>query len=171
MWNIHSIPPSETYGASVDSSFALLCSSRMKTPVSATDESRVLRWSFLARLATLAVVATSNTFVKRFDDSSELLFPAHSPRLSDKLALPFVQWDTIHYLKIAKDGYTLEQNFAFMPGVPWTLRFFGTTGWTSDTFSAGQAVVGTCVLVNMISLMLPALLYRQARSISFSTPC
>lgn len=35
---------------------------------------------------------------------------------------PYLRWDTVYFLKIAHEGYTVEQRAAFMPGLPWLMR-------------------------------------------------
>lgn len=34
----------------------------------------------------------------------------------------FLRWDTIYFARIARQGYTREQEFAFMPGLPLLMR-------------------------------------------------
>ena len=38
---------------------------------------------------------------------------------------PLVRWDAIHFLAIAKDGYTYEHNWAFFPALPAIIRSAG----------------------------------------------
>ncbi|GAA5836386.1 hypothetical protein JCM9279_000371 [Rhodotorula babjevae] len=38
---------------------------------------------------------------------------------------PFVRWDSVHFVNIAVDGYTTEQQTAFMPGLPLVMRVGG----------------------------------------------
>jgi hypothetical protein len=123
------------------------------------DEKDILKFSLICRIASVALALLSSVFVKPFDTSGLLLLEddAGGP-LAARLALSFVQWDTLHFLKIAKDGYAQEQSFAFSPGVPLILRVFGKL--FNEDFQAAQAVLCTVVLVNLISLFLPILLYR-----------
>ena len=125
------------------------------------DQRRMLRWSCLRQFSILALMAVTSCFVSAFDDSGRLFLSVNSesPTLA-RLALPFTQWDTLHFLGIAKDGYATEQHFAFMPGVPLLLRFFGKRLHLDETFDAALAVLGTSLLANVVSVCLPLLLYR-----------
>jgi phosphatidylinositol glycan class V len=42
--------------------------------------------------------------------------------LTNKLLKPFTKWDSAYYLNIARDGYTKEQELAFFPLFPLTIR-------------------------------------------------
>lgn len=125
------------------------------------DKRRILRWSITRQLSVLALMLLTSLLVPPFDDSGRLLLERGSrSRLLARTALPFTQWDTLHFLGIAKDGYATEQQFAFMPGVPLLLRFFGHRLGTSHRFDAAEAVLGVSLVANCISVCLPLVLYR-----------
>ena len=123
------------------------------------DEKRILLWSIVCRLATVALILASSRFVHPFDDSGRIAIPSDRPTL-DSLVLPFVQWDTIHFLEIAQNGYTTEQQFAFMPGMPWLLRLAAICTHGMSAFSETWAILIIVILVNAISIVLPLLLYK-----------
>jgi phosphatidylinositol glycan class V len=125
------------------------------------DQKRILRWSIARQLAILALMAATTCLIAPFDDSGTLLLAGSSrSSILAHIALPFTQWDTLHFLGIAKDGYATEQQFAFMPGVPLLLRFFGRGLASSRGFDAAAAVIGTSLLANILSVCLPVMLYR-----------
>ena len=37
--------------------------------------------------------------------------------------MPFIRWDSVHFLSIAKYGYANLKNYAFMPILPFFLKF------------------------------------------------
>lgn len=131
----------------------------MQNVLRSRDEKAILKFSFLCRLASVTLALCSSLVVEPFDISGRLLLDDAGGGFSARLALPFVQWDTLHFIKIAKDGYVQEQSFAFMPGVPLLLRVFARL--FNEEFKLEQAVLCTVALVNIISLFLPILLYRS----------
>lgn len=125
------------------------------------DQRRILQWSLARQAAVLALMTLTSLLVSPFDDSGHLLLNdrSKSPTLA-RAALPFTQWDTLHFLGIAKDGYATEQQFAFMPGVPLLLRFFGRGFGRGSEMDASKAILGTSLAANGVSVCLPLLLYR-----------
>lgn len=141
-------------------------------------ERRILRWSFTVRLSTLAFMVFTSFWVRPFDQSGILSLVANTvtsgeargrTTLSRTLATPFLQWDTIHFLKIAKDGYAIEQNYAFLPGAPLVLRVGGR--WLPTLmqhsakignagFSAPHAVILASLLATAFSSVTPLLFFR-----------
>lgn len=140
-----------------------------------SQEKRILQWSLSARAATTLLMLVTSRFVSPFDDSAKVLLysgQSASGWLAD-LALPFLQWDTLHFLAIAKEGYSIEQQHAFQPGNPLLLRLGGQIpihlGIRSE-WSASVAVVGVSALAFAASTFAPIFLYRcvLAQSVSDS---
>lgn len=138
-----------------------------------TGEREVLRWSIAARLLTVLLAFVTSLVVSPFDTSGRLAL-ATAPESYDnssnsdvisKLALPFTQWDTIHFLAIARDGYADEQKFAFLPGMPGLLAVSGRLpyylGLSERVFSPAIAVLSVSLLALSLSCFTPVLLYRS----------
>ncbi|GAA5954473.1 hypothetical protein JCM21900_006818 [Sporobolomyces salmonicolor] len=73
--------------------------------------------SLALRLLTSLVLVSTFHLVPSFDASAAVLSPPVSP-----LFQPFVRWDTVYFVHIARDGYAQEQRLAFMPGLPGIMR-------------------------------------------------
>ena len=74
----------------------------------------------------------------------------------------FLRWDTLYFIKIAKDGYTREQEFAFMPALPWLLRKTGRLGarlFGNSHFSITAALIATSLLANIATVIAVILSY------------
>ncbi|GAA6022403.1 hypothetical protein JCM10207_004755 [Rhodosporidiobolus poonsookiae] len=70
--------------------------------------------SLLLRMSTSLLLVVVHALFPSFDPSAALLDMPWHARLE-----PFVRWDAVHFLKIARDGYSqIEQSAAFMPGIP-----------------------------------------------------
>ncbi|KAL9939792.1 hypothetical protein V8E36_001609 [Tilletia maclaganii] len=116
----------------------------------------------IASLVLLVFVLPSIRLGHPFDSSSLLLSasPPHSLGLNIILE-PLIRWDAVHFLDIAQRGYTLEQHFAFQPGLPAWLRL---TGLDADQgWSASQAVLLTSLSAALASTLSPWLLYQVTR--------
>ncbi|KAK9895103.1 glycosyltransferase family 76 protein, partial [Cystobasidium minutum MCA 4210] len=76
----------------------------------------------------------------------------------------FTQWDTIHFLAIARHGYADEQKFAFLPGAPGLLavaeRLPRWMGISDGEYSAAGAVLLVSSIATCLSCFTPVMLYR-----------
>lgn len=130
-------------------------------PYLTADEASILNFSIATRCAIWALALGSHLCVGVFDDSGHAAIKREGSFWLAKAAKPSVQWDTVHFIDVARHGYRLEQHNAFLPGSPILLRLFG---WSSDgSLSADRAVVGTALLAGLLSLMTPVLLHRYSR--------
>lgn len=76
--------------------------------------------SVLLRLSTSALLVAAHLLLPTWDaEVTTLSYP-----ISQSLE-PFVRWDTVHFAHIALDGYTSDQQSAFLPGLPALMRFGG----------------------------------------------
>lgn len=143
-------------------------------PSSAHDNS-ILRCSIAARVLTVALAVLTSLVISPFDTSGAFALSQHqlpssfssnvtSSSSLQKLALPFTQWDTVHFLAIARDGYADEQKFAFLPGVPGLLGLAGRLPyWLSisdEPFSASLAIILVSLVATCLSCFTPVILYR-----------
>ncbi|GLB37241.1 hypothetical protein LshimejAT787_0402920 [Lyophyllum shimeji] len=78
----------------------------------------MLHLALLTRLLTFLVLAVAHRVLPLFDAS---------PRLAPRAGWlqPLVRWDTLHFQAIADNGYTFENQWAFLPGVPFLMRLLG----------------------------------------------
>lgn len=135
-------------------------------------EREIIRLSFYIRITCTALVLLTSALVKPFDDSgaSALFYGLSNVRggeekdLLRKLALPFTQWDTIHFLSIARHGYINEQNFAFLPGAPGLLALSGRIpyyfGASQERFNGAIAVLLVSCIATCLSIYTPIVFYR-----------
>lgn len=135
-----------------------------------------------ARIAVVFLALCTSLLIAPFDNSGFIALQSYndSPAQSiartsatnldaaipflQNLALPFTQWDTIHFLAIAREGYVDEQKFAFLPGVPALLALAGRLphilGLPQYVCSPTAAVLSVSVLASCLSCLTPLVLYR-----------
>ncbi|KAK4047518.1 ER membrane glycoprotein subunit of the GPI transamidase complex-like protein [Microbotryomycetes sp. JL221] len=95
------------------------------------------------------------TRVGSFDASSRLIVDMPSDHLT-AVGERFTRWDTVYFLEIARNGYTMEQQTAFMPGLPWLTRQVALTFETNllNTGIALTALASTIATLCMYRLTL-----------------
>ncbi|GAA6007329.1 hypothetical protein JCM10207_001590 [Rhodosporidiobolus poonsookiae] len=121
--------------------------------------------SLLLRVSTSLLLVVVHALFPSFDPSAALLDEPLHARLE-----PFVRWDAVHFLKIARDGYShIEQSAAFMPGLPLAVlrggglivaHLRGRTAFTADDavvagmMATALATTGAAVLLHRLTLRL-----------------
>ena len=118
----------------------------------------------------IPTVLFSRLFIIVFAIIGDLLIPDHIPQGADLLLFtekssiflqPFMKWDSIHYLNIARNNYQLEKQFVFLPGFPFTVRFlsiripFQFIGMRMvDRFVIGALLLNSvCVIISCYRLV------------------
>ncbi|GAA5892571.1 hypothetical protein JCM8208_005853 [Rhodotorula glutinis] len=80
----------------------------------------LVRASLTLRAVTSLLLLLLGSLLPSFEtDAATLSHPVAS------WARPFVRWDSVHFVNVALDGYTTEQQTAFMPGLPTVMRAGG----------------------------------------------
>jgi hypothetical protein len=136
-----------------------------------SHEAHILRFAVAVRILVVLLAGCTSLLTTPFDTSGALALgndnssdDSRYEYVLARLALPFTQWDTVHFLAIARDGYADEQKFAFLPGVPGLLALAGRLpyilGISQDTFSPAIAVVSVSLLATCLSCLTPLVLYR-----------
>ncbi|KZV62811.1 glycosyltransferase family 76 protein [Peniophora sp. CONT] len=108
-----------------------------------------LLYASLAARAIVALLAYISSFLPLFDTSPTSVLPGDTSRLTGAL----LRWDSFHFGAIAIDGYTHEHQWAFLPGLPLTMRYGGillsllgltSNGWPAilNAGAIGAAVCG-----------------------------
>lgn len=152
----------------------LRCALPMQHALLTHEDQKLLRVAAAARIAVVLLLALcASLWITPFDSSGGLaLRPCSESRYKscseasawERLALPFTQWDTIHFLAIARDGYVDEQKFAFLPGVPALLALAGrlphALGLSEHAFLPSVAVLIVSMLASCLSWLTPLVLYR-----------
>lgn len=95
-------------------------------------ELKVIIIALLFRIFVALLTLISNALVEDYDTSSGLLFDTEgsSPTQSyfNRFINGFIRWDAVHFLTVAyNNGYTLEHQFAFFPGLPFLIRWIAGT--------------------------------------------
>ncbi|GAA5867644.1 hypothetical protein JCM3774_001543 [Rhodotorula dairenensis] len=101
--------------------------------------------SVLLRLSTSALLVAAHLLLPTWDAEVTTLSHPISPYLD-----PFVRWDTVHFAHIALDGYTSDQQSAFLPGLPALMRFGGEGVHRVHTGAAGTATADDIVLAGVV---------------------
>ena len=128
--------------------------SRLLTSCSKHPLTSVVLLSLLVHCLTLSSLILLK--IPSFDNSSVLLLSPAQLYLE-----PLIRWDTVYFLKIAQRGYVGENEMAFMPGLPFCLRWIGQgISWTrgrdqvgveeliwAGVGSAGVASVGAVIVL------------------------
>ena len=105
----------------------------------------ILAASLLLRLSTSALLVLAHLLLPTWDaEVTTLAYP-----ISRSLD-PFVRWDTVHFVHIALDGYTSDQQSAFLPGLPALMRLGGGVVHRVQHGEAG-ATASDVVLAGIVS--------------------
>lgn len=119
------------------------------------DTLRVLGLAVLVRLLTTATLLLVPNYLPAFDKSADAVLPAN-----DRWIQGFLRWDSLYFLQIAQDGYTRENEFAFMPALPALMRILGM-GWEERWKpSVKSMVLATVCLANLAALGAAVLFHR-----------
>ena len=81
-----------------------------------------------------------------YNNSTELLFEKKQ-KLLTRLLMPFVRWDAVYYVMIARDGYTHEKMHAFYPFFPLLSSFF------SKIFPFSEKIMNIALAGIVISIL------------------
>ena len=139
-----------------------------------SEESLVLRWAAMSRLAVWLVGALSHALITPYDRSAALpsslgaagaSAPAEAaavvagppPLLDgavDALIAPFANWDGVYFVRIAEAGYVFEQFHAFFPLLPLAMR--AVRAAASSLASLPLAALGLPPLLSARSALLVA---------------
>lgn len=152
----------------------------------AADQKGILRWTLFHRLILIATLLFSSALQLPFDSSASIqlqLDATHYLPLTS-LALPFLRWDTLHFLAMASPrplplpssasssgqhpyqarggGLQFEKSLAFQPGIIWLLKILGNRFMSLEDleWNPSQAVLLTSALATVLGALQPALLYR-----------
>ena len=93
-------------------------------------------------------------FVPAFDKSASEILARNDLWLEGLL-----RWDALHFERIARDGYTFEQEFAFMPALPRVMRFFGSLGGL-ELYAPARALLWTSILALLSSIVTVVIFHR-----------
>ena len=76
----------------------------------------------VSRLSLLALCLLTSSLFPAYDGSTPLFFTSSCTSAADRLVIgslsPFLRWDALHLLTVARDGYELEKQHAFFPLFP-----------------------------------------------------
>jgi phosphatidylinositol glycan class V len=89
---------------------------------------RVVQAAILSRAIVLLVAVLAHFIGNDYDRSTDLLSESCdsiSDRFIFQLVTPLVRWDAIWFLDIGMHGYRVEQQYAFLPGLPYLMRYIG----------------------------------------------
>lgn len=85
------------------------------------------------------------------------------------LVYPMGNWDAVHFIKIAMDGYRYEHSYAFFPGLPLFIRMLATSRFgvaLTDGFLCPHTLYLLCgVLISNVSFVLSCwVLWKWSRN-------
>jgi hypothetical protein len=126
---------------------------------SATDVRIIVYASLLSRVVTAVLLFCAHLLVPTWDKDGRLLLQeTGSPAFLE----PLLRWDTLHFSRIALDGYTQEKDYAFAPGVPGVMRLGAQlSAWTTGASrSLGGPIVFGSLLAASMSTVAAVLLYK-----------
>jgi len=118
------------------------------------DELQVLLLALVTRLSTWTSLLVLPRYVLAFDQSAGEVLSSEDLWLQGLL-----RWDALHFERIARNGYTLEQEFAFMPALPWIMRLLGS-GFGLLSYSSGRAILWTSMLALICSVLSVVIFHR-----------
>lgn len=129
------------------------------------DSLLVFLLAILIRILTTSTLLFVPQTLPAFDKSADDLLPS-----SDRWIQGFLRWDALYFTQIAQNGYTREQEFAFMPGLPYLMRLLGMMSEETTTPSVKAMVLTTSVLANIAAVVAAILFHRCANLYSCLAP-
>ncbi|KAI0344640.1 mannosyltransferase [Trametopsis cervina] len=114
---------------------------------------RTLRIASIAAWLCTVFLLYASSLLPLFDSSPRVVLPEQS--LSTRLVSPLLRWDAFHFLHIAQNGYTYEQNWAFLPGIAHIMtfpaRFLEYTGLTdaSNESLSAASLLGSASMLSI----------------------
>ncbi|TFK86242.1 glycosyltransferase family 76 protein [Polyporus arcularius HHB13444] len=117
--------------------------------------------SATATVATL-ILTVAAAQLPLFDSSPSIVLPPPEDgrfSLRHALASAVLRWDAFHFVPIAKEGYTYENQWAFFPGTPFVIRIVGKLVDAAFSFLGAHPAPGWegILLGSMISPVLSVL--------------
>lgn len=114
-----------------------------------------------AKLVPLALISACGMLFSPFMQDA-LLFVGKdlAAEIPFHLVNGFIRWDALHYLHIARNGYTQEMQYAFLPGLPWLIRKFSTNPRSSlaliysGLIACNVAHILACLVLHQLTLEL-----------------
>jgi phosphatidylinositol glycan class V len=101
-------------------------------------------FAFFSRIFTLLIGYLSSKIIYDYDTSA-----------TDYKLKAFVRWDAVYFLEIAKNGYSFEQQHAFLPGLPIMIRIIGEfLNFFIKDIDSSYVLAGLCI--SNISFILAA---------------
>lgn len=131
------------------------------------DTALVALGSLIIRILTVTYMVLCSALVPRFDTSGRILLSERKSAGSDQSYVfdPLASWDVVHFAGIATEGYTLEQQHAFMPGISFVMhasgRLIGFLGGQTSS-SPFDNVIGGALVANVACVISSVLLWRYA---------
>ena len=125
---------------------------------SLSDSQLVLLCAVSARLLTVSSLLLLPQFTPAWDDAASAVLDPEYLWLQG-----FLRWDTLYFEKIARNGYQLENEFAFMPGLPWLMSHFRSFSMHSGMQTVWM-LVGGVVFANVAAVLATCQFYRCAVS-------
>jgi hypothetical protein len=103
-----------------------------------------------------------------FDTSASILLEQSSVIGPESPLQNFLRWDALYYVKVALEGYRYEQELAFLPGWPLSMRLAGEgvrylrnlKGKASSDLDVFDVVVGGVFLANALSIAASIAFYK-----------
>ncbi|XP_069751576.1 palmitoyltransferase ZDHHC18-A [Narcine bancroftii] len=135
--------------------------------MSAADLQLVVHFAFLSRIVAISFQVVFNSLVPDHRADAFRMPQLHSPSTGDVLLEilfgGFSRWDAQHFLFIAEFGYIYEQNFAFLPLFPASIRAMADTllGPLELWLSLRSRLLLASVLLNTIIFVLSAVVLNQ----------
>jgi phosphatidylinositol glycan class V len=115
---------------------------------------RVLKAACQSRLLTILVCIGTALLNADYDVSTELI-------TANRFLKALVRWDAVYFIQIARNGYDLEQQYAFDPGYPLVLRFVGKVLEGALGCSRIDGIMYSGIAISNIAFILAALILYQ----------
>lgn len=127
------------------------------------DTLQILSLALLVRLLTTLTLWLVPLHLPAFDKSADAVLPPQ-----DRWIQGFLRWDALYFLKIAEEGYTRENEFAFMPALPAVMRGLGMAWEERWMPSVKGMLLPAVVFANVAALGAAVLFHRFAASLSYA---
>ena len=126
-----------------------------------TPIKQVIKAAIFSRILSILICGGTYFLNADYDTSSSILHDSDSP------VYQFLRWDSVYFVEIIHNGYTLEQQFAFDFGYPFLVRQISKLLFFVSSPMIYKTMISGILLSNLMFILSAVLLFYLSVEIGF----